>query len=71
MPQETVEIITQQVDALTRQDAEAFVATVSPDVEWEDAMFWSEPRRIYRGRRSRRLVSYGRRFNPGKHRRGG
>ncbi len=50
MPQETVEIIAQQVDAFTRQDAEEFVATVSPDVEWEDAMFWSEPRRIYRGR---------------------
>ena len=50
MPQETVEIIAQQVDVFSRQDAEAFVATVSPDVEWEDAMFWSEPRRIYRGR---------------------
>ena len=50
MPQETVEIIAQQVDAFTRQDAEAFVATVSPDVEWEDAVFWSEPRRVYRGR---------------------
>ena len=50
MSQENVEVILQEVEAITRQDAEAFVATVSPDVEWEDAMFWSEPRRIYRGR---------------------
>ena len=50
MPQHNEGIIAQGADAWTRQDAEAFVATVSPDVEWEDAMFWSEPRRIYRGR---------------------
>ena len=50
MSQENVEIIAQQVDAANRQDAEAFVATVSPDVEWEDSVFFSEPLRIYRGR---------------------
>jgi ketosteroid isomerase-like protein len=50
MSQEDVELIQQQVDAANRRNAEAFVATVSPDVEWEDAMFWSEPLRIYRGR---------------------
>ena len=37
-------------DAWTRQDADAFLATVDPDVEWEDAMFWTEPMRVYRGR---------------------
>jgi ketosteroid isomerase-like protein len=26
------------------------VALASPDVEWEDAVFWSEPARTYRGR---------------------
>jgi ketosteroid isomerase-like protein len=51
MSKENVKIIAQGADALTRQDAEAFVATVSPDVEWEDAMFWTEPARVYRGRR--------------------
>jgi ketosteroid isomerase-like protein len=52
MSQEIMELVAQQVDVFNRQDAEAFVATLSPDVEWEDAMFWSEPRRIYRGRRA-------------------
>ena len=50
MSQEIEEILQRVVEALTRQDAEAFLTTVSPDVEWEDAMFWSEPMRVYRGR---------------------
>jgi ketosteroid isomerase-like protein len=50
MSQEIMELVARQVDVFNRRDAEAFVATLSPDVEWEDAMFWSEPRRIYRGR---------------------
>jgi ketosteroid isomerase-like protein len=50
MSAENVDLITRHADAATRQDVDAFLATVSPDVEWEDAMFWSEPMRVYRGR---------------------
>jgi ketosteroid isomerase-like protein len=50
MSEENVEVALQQVEAVNRQDADAFVATVSPDVEWEDAVFWSEVSRTYRGR---------------------
>jgi hypothetical protein len=50
MSEENVEIALQQVEAVNRQDADAFVATVSLDVEWEDAVFWSEVSRTYRGR---------------------
>ena len=50
MSQENVDLIMRVADAATRQDVDAFLATVSPDVEWEDAMFWSEPMRVYRGR---------------------
>jgi ketosteroid isomerase-like protein len=50
MSQENVEVGLQQVDAVNRRDADAFVATVSPDVEWEDSMFWSEVSRTYRGK---------------------
>jgi ketosteroid isomerase-like protein len=50
MSQENVDLIMRLADASTRQDVEAFLATLSPDVEWEDAVFWSEPMRVYRGR---------------------
>ena len=50
MSQENVEVVMQEVEAVNRQDADAFVATVSPDVEWEDSMFWSEVVRTYRGK---------------------
>jgi ketosteroid isomerase-like protein len=50
MSQENVETAQQQVDAVNRRDADAFVAVVSPDVEWEDSIFWSEGSRTYRGR---------------------
>ena len=50
MSQENVEIVLEQVEAFNRGDVEAFVATVSPDVEWEDSMFFSEVPRVYRGR---------------------
>jgi ketosteroid isomerase-like protein len=42
MPQENVELVRQVVEATNRRDAEAFVATLSPDVEWEDAVYWTE-----------------------------
>ena len=50
MSQKNSEIALQQIDALNRGDVDAFVDLVSPDVEWEDAMFWSEPMRIHRGK---------------------
>jgi ketosteroid isomerase-like protein len=50
MSQENVEIVRQVVEAINRRDADAFVATVSPDVEWEDAVFWTEGLRTFRGR---------------------
>jgi len=48
MSRENVEIAQQQIEAINRRDADAFVALVSPDVEWEDSVFWSEPARVYR-----------------------
>ena len=50
MSEENLEIALQQVEAVNQQDADAFVATVSPDVEWEDSVFWSEVSRTYRGK---------------------
>jgi steroid delta-isomerase-like uncharacterized protein len=50
MSQENAEIAVQQIEALNRRDVDAFLALVSPDVEWEDAIFWSEVARNYRGR---------------------
>ena len=42
MSQENVEIVRRVVEAVNRREADAFVATVSPDVEWEDTVFWTE-----------------------------
>ena len=50
MPQENVEALLAAVDAVNRQDPDAFVAYASPDIEWEDSVFWSETARTYRGR---------------------
>jgi ketosteroid isomerase-like protein len=50
MSQENVELVRQVVEAVNRRDAAAFLATVCPDVEWEDGLFWSEGSRMYRGR---------------------
>jgi ketosteroid isomerase-like protein len=49
MSQENVEVVLQGIEALNRRDVDAFVALVSPDVEWEDSVFWSEHARIYTG----------------------
>jgi ketosteroid isomerase-like protein len=49
MSQENVEIVRRVVAAINQRDADAFVATVSPDVEWEDAVFWTERPRTFRG----------------------
>jgi ketosteroid isomerase-like protein len=50
MTEENAQAIRQNLDAFNRRDADAFVADLSPDVEWEDPVFWSESARIYRGR---------------------
>jgi ketosteroid isomerase-like protein len=50
MSQENVETALQQVDAFNRRDVDGFVAFASPEVEWEDSMFWTEHVRTYRGR---------------------
>jgi ketosteroid isomerase-like protein len=50
MSQENVETVRQGIDAFNRRDVDAFLALVSPDVEWEDSVFWSEPARTYRGK---------------------
>jgi ketosteroid isomerase-like protein len=49
MSQENVEVVLQAIEALNRRDVDAFLALVSPDVEWEDSVFWSEHARIYTG----------------------
>jgi uncharacterized protein len=50
MSEENVEVVLKQIEAFNRGDVDAFVALVSPDVEWEDAMFYSEISRTYRGK---------------------
>jgi ketosteroid isomerase-like protein len=50
MSQENAEIVQRQLDAFNRRDVEGAVAFASPDVEWEDSMFWTEHVRIHRGR---------------------
>jgi ketosteroid isomerase-like protein len=49
MSDENVEIVRRVVDATNRRDPDAFVAALSPDVEWEDNLFWTEGGRAYRG----------------------
>jgi ketosteroid isomerase-like protein len=50
MSGENIEVVLQGVRAFNRRDANAFVAIMSKEVEWEDQMFFSEPARIYRSR---------------------
>ena len=50
MSEENVENLRRAVEAYNGGDAEAFVALARPDVEWEDAVFWSEGTKVYRGR---------------------
>ena len=50
MSEENAEIALRQIDAFNRRDAKGVVAFASPEVEWEDSMFWTEHVRIYRGR---------------------
>jgi ketosteroid isomerase-like protein len=49
MSQENVEVALKHVEALRRRNVDALIALTSPDVKWEDAVFWSEPTHVYRG----------------------
>ena len=49
MSADHVEIVRRVVDATNQRDPDAFVAALSPDVEWEDHLFWTQERRTYRG----------------------
>ena len=49
MSQENVEVALRHVEALRRRDVDALIALVSPDVKWEDAIFWTEPTHVYGG----------------------
>jgi ketosteroid isomerase-like protein len=48
--EKSFEPILRALDAVNRRDAEAFGATASPDIEWEDANYWTEVSRTYRGK---------------------
>jgi ketosteroid isomerase-like protein len=50
MSEKNVQVALQQIDAFNRRDVDGAVACASPEVEWEDSMFWTEQVRIYRGR---------------------
>ena len=50
MSEENVEVVRRAYAAFNRGDADAFVALARPDVEWEDAMFWSQGSKVFRGR---------------------
>jgi ketosteroid isomerase-like protein len=50
MSEENVEVVRKAIEAFNRRDVEGVVADVSPDVEWEDSMFWSGTVRTYRGK---------------------
>jgi ketosteroid isomerase-like protein len=50
MSQENVDNnIRELVAAFNRGDADTFAALCLPDVEWEDAIFWTEESRMFRG----------------------
>ena len=49
MSQENVEVALRHVEALTGRDVDALIAVCSPDVKWEDAVFWTEPTHIFEG----------------------
>lgn len=49
MSDDHVDVVRRIVDATNRRDADAFVAALSPDVEWEDTLFWTEAGHTYRG----------------------
>ena len=50
MSRENVEVVRQGIEALNRRDVDAFLALASPDIEWEDSVFWSQHARTFRGK---------------------
>jgi ketosteroid isomerase-like protein len=50
MSEENIDVILKAVEAVNRRDADAFVAGVSPEVEWETNPEMVGLGRIYRGR---------------------
>ena len=50
MSQGNVEIVVRVTQAVSRRDEEAFVACLSPDVQWEENIpIYAGLRRVYRG----------------------
>ena len=45
-----MEIVRRMLDAVIRRDPDAFVAYMTPSVEWDDREGWPGIRQIYRGR---------------------
>jgi ketosteroid isomerase-like protein len=50
MSRENIDVILKRVEAVNRRDADAFVAGVSPDVEWKTNPELVDLEGIYRGR---------------------
>ena len=56
MSQENVELALKVTDALSRRDEEAFLACLSPDVQWEEnTPIYAGLRHVYRGREGARV----------------
>jgi ketosteroid isomerase-like protein len=49
MSQENVKVVRETVDAANRRDPDAFLASLHPDVEWDDRAGFAGLRRVYRG----------------------
>jgi ketosteroid isomerase-like protein len=43
------DVIRSMLDAVRRQDRDAFIACLTPDVEWDDREGWPGVRRMYHG----------------------
>jgi ketosteroid isomerase-like protein len=50
MSQEHIKVVGELIDAVNRRDPDAFVACLTPDVEWDDTEGWPGIRKVYHGR---------------------
>jgi ketosteroid isomerase-like protein len=50
MPEQTVRVARELIEAVNRRDLDAFLARVRPDVEWDDREGWPGIQGVYRGR---------------------
>ena len=50
MSQENIEVVREMIDAVNRRDPDAFVACLTPGVEWDDREGWPGIRGVYHGR---------------------